>query len=603
MALPIEDYAIIGDSHTAALVGKDGSIDWLCLPRFDSASVFGALLGDPDHGRWLLAPDGEVVSTSRKYLDDTFVLLTRWQTPTGEVEVVDLMPYGGSLPDVIRRVRGVKGTVRMRSELRMRFDYASALPWVRQSPKHGGNALIAIAGPDALIVRGPELVARDHRHEAVFEVSEGEQVDSVITWFPSQRHVPDAVEVDKRIEDTLHWWRDWVGEFETPYRDHVRRSLLVLRALTHADTGGIVAAPTTSLPEQFGGPRNWDYRYVWIRDASLTLAALMLHGYGEEAQHWRRWLLRALAGDPSDIQIMYGLAGERRLQEYELDSLPGYQGASPVRIGNAASDQYQSDIFGELMVALRAARIIGVEEDEYSWPLQRALMGYLETVWDRPDNGIWEIRGPARPFTHSRVMVWAAFACAVEAVRVYGLDGPVERWEKLRDEIREEVLTRGYDPERNTFVQHYDTKEVDASLLLLGQIGFIAPDDPRMLGTVAAIEADLLRDGLVMRYRTESGVDGLPGDENPFLACSFWLVQQYAHSGRLEDARVLMDRLVGLSNDLGLLSEEYDVAGGRQAGNFPQAFSHLALVRAADAIATATGTRPAPQSGRLAPEA
>jgi GH15 family glucan-1,4-alpha-glucosidase len=590
MPLPIEDYAIIGDCHTAALVGRDGSIDWLCLPRFDSASTFGALLGDEHHGRWLVAPAHPDAVSTRAYRSGTFVLETRWESPEGVVVVTDAMPKGDGRADVVRRIRGISGSVRMRQELALRFGYADALPWMRQAPDLGDNAVIGIAGPDAVVVRGPALHADDHVHASDFTVAEGEVVDIVLTWFPSHRTPPGALDVGEQLDDTEAWWREWsaAADVSGPYAAIVERSLLVLRALTHEDTGGIVAAPTTSLPEQFGGPRNWDYRYSWIRDASLTLSALMIYGYEAEASHWRHWLLRTIAGDPADIQIMYGIGGERHLPEYELTSLPGYLGASPVRVGNDASNQYQGDIFGELMIALREARRIGVDEDEFSWPLQRALLGYLEEHWDRPDNGIWEIRGPQQAFTHSRAMIWAAFACGVEAVRHYGLDGPVERWEALRDRIRAEIEEHGYDAGRNTFVQHYGTTEVDASLLLLSQIGFVAHDDPRMLGTVAAIENDLLRDGLLMRYRTSSGVDGLPGGEHPFLACSFWLVQQYADSGRLGDAVDLMDRLVGLANDVGLLSEEYDVEGARQAGNFPQAFSHLALVRSADVIARAS---------------
>jgi GH15 family glucan-1,4-alpha-glucosidase len=591
MALPIEDYAIIGDCHTAALVGRNGSIDWLCFPRFDSPSTFGALLGTDEHGRWLVAPTDARATSTRSYLGDTFILVTRWETPTGTVEVFDAMPHGDRRADVIRRVRCVAGTVEMRQELAIRFGYADALPWMRQAPEHGENAVVGVAGPDALVIRGPRLRATNHFHESVFTLTEGEQTDIVMTWFPSHRLPPAAVDVDERLESTAAWWREWASasKLTGPYQREVTRSMLVLRALTHEDTGGIVAAATTSLPEQFGGSRNWDYRYTWIRDASLTVAALMLHGYEDEAGHWRRWLLRAIAGDPADIQIMYGLAGERYLPEYELTSLPGYNGSAPVRIGNGASGQYQGDIFGELMIALREARRIGVDEDEFSWPLQRALLTFLEENWARPDNGIWEIRGPQQSFTHSRAMIWAAFSCGVEAVRTYGLPGNVARWEELRDTIRAEIEANGYDPVRNTFVQHYGTTEVDASLLLLSQIGFVDANDPRMLGTVAAIENDLMRDGLLMRYRTQSGVDGLPGDEHPFLACSFWLVQQYAHSGRIDDATALMDRLVSFANDVGLLSEEYDVKGGRHVGNTPQAFSHLALVRAADAIATVMG--------------
>jgi GH15 family glucan-1,4-alpha-glucosidase len=590
MALRIEDYAMIGDCHTAALIGRDGSIDWLCLPRFDSASTFGALLGDEDHGRWLLAPaaslTGEATST-RSYLPDTFTLVTTWTTTTGEVEVTELMPHGDRRADIIRRVRGVSGTVQMHVDLRVRFGYSDALPWIRQTPEEGDHALVAIAGPDAIVVRGPELTAQNHSHQADFSVAEGETVDLTLTWFPSHRQPPPRIEVARRIRETTKWWRDWASSADRApeYPDAVRRSLLVLRALTHEDTGGIVAAATTSLPEQFGGQRNWDYRYVWLRDASLTLEVLLDHGFLAEADAWRSWLLRSIAGDPSDVQIMYGLAGERRLDEYELATLPGYEGSSPVRVGNGAFLQYQGDVFGEVMVALQAARRLGAAEDDFSWPLQRALMTYVEENWMRPDNGIWEIRGPQRHFTHSRVMVWAAFDCAIRAVREFGLEGPAERWQEIRDEIRDEIEQRGWDAERGTYTQYFGSEGVDASLLQLPQVGYLAPDDPRMVSTVEAIERELLHDGLLLRYRTDTGVDGLPAGEHPFLACSFWLVEQYASSGRMDDARVLMDRLVSFTNDVGLLSEEYDVAGDRQVGNVPQALSHLALVRAADAIA------------------
>ncbi len=590
MPLRIEDYAMIGDCHTAALIGRDGSIDWLCLPRFDSASTFGALLGDEDHGRWLLAPaaslTGEATST-RSYLPDTFTLVTTWTTTTGEVEVTELMPHGDRRADIIRRVRGVSGAVEMHVDLRVRFGYSDALPWIRQTPEEGDHALVAIAGPDAIVVRGPELTAQNHSHQADFSVAEGETVDLTLTWFPSHRQPPPRIEVARRIRETTKWWRDWTSSADRApeYPDAVRRSLLVLRALTHEDTGGIVAAATTSLPEQFGGQRNWDYRYVWLRDASLTLEVLLDHGFLAEADAWRSWLLRSIAGDPSDVQIMYGLAGERRLDEYELATLPGYEGSSPVRVGNGAFLQYQGDVFGEVMVALQAARRLGAAEDDFSWPLQRALMTYVEENWMRPDNGIWEIRGPQRHFTHSRVMVWAAFDCAIRAVREFGLEGPAERWQEIRDEIRDEIEQRGWDAERGTYTQYFGSEGVDASLLQLPQVGYLAPDDPRMVSTVEAIERELLHDGLLLRYRTDTGVDGLPAGEHPFLACSFWLVEQYASSGRMDDARVLMDRLVSFTNDVGLLSEEYDVAGDRQVGNVPQALSHLALVRAADAIA------------------
>jgi GH15 family glucan-1,4-alpha-glucosidase len=589
MPLRIEDYAMIGDCHTAALIGRDGSIDWLCLPRFDSASTFGALLGDENHGRWLLAPaaslTGEATST-RTYLPDTFTLITTWTTATGEVEVTELMPHGDRRADIIRRVRGVTGTVDMHVDLRVRFGYSDALPWIRQSPDQGDHALIAIAGPDAIVVRGPELTAQNHSHQADFTVAKGESVDLTLTWYPSHRQPPARIDVPRRMRETTKWWRDWASSADRApeYADAVRRSLLVLRALTHEDTGGIVAAATTSLPEQFGGQRNWDYRYVWLRDASLTLEVLLDHGFLAEADAWRSWLLRSIAGDPSDVQIMYGLAGERRLDEYELATLPGYEGSSPVRVGNGAFLQYQGDVFGEVMVALQAARRVGAAEDDFSWPLQRALMTYVEENWMRPDNGIWEIRGPQRHFTHSRVMVWAAFDCAIRAVREFGLEGPADRWQEIRDEIRDEIEQHGWDPNRRTYTQYYGSEGVDASLLQLPQVGYLEPDDPRMLSTVDALERELLHDGLLLRYRTDTGVDGLPAGEHPFLACSFWLVEQYASSGRLAEARVLMDRLVSFSNDVGLLSEEYDVTAQRQVGNVPQALSHLALVRAADAI-------------------
>jgi GH15 family glucan-1,4-alpha-glucosidase len=595
MALRVEDYALIGDCHTGALVGTDGSIDWLCLPRFDSASTFGALLGEEDHGRWLVAPasslDGTAgVSSSRSYVEDTFTLVTRWVTPTGEVEVIDLMPHGDRRADVIRRVHGISGTVDMHQELRIRFDYGAALPWMRQMPDAGGNAVIAVAGPDAIVVRGPQMRADDHAHVSDFSVAAGETVDISLTWFPAHRTPPPALNVSSRIRETEKWWKHWASATTVApqYSEAVRRSLLVLRALSHEDTGGIVAAATTSLPEEFGGSRNWDYRYVWLRDASLTLHVLLDHGFEGEADPWRGWLLRAIAGDPADVQIMYGLSGERRLIEYEVSSLPGYDGASPVRVGNGAFTQYQGDVFGEVMLALERARETHGEEKDFSWPVQRAIMSFVEENWQRPDNGIWEIRGPLRHFTHSRVMLWAAFDCAARAVREHGLDGPVERWECLRDEVRAEIEANGFDAERNTFTQYYGGTTVDASLLQMVQTGFIEATDPRMLGTVAAIERELMHDGLLLRYRSESGVDGLPAGENPFLACSFWLVEQYASSGRVTDATELMDRLVAYSNDVGLLSEEYDVRGNRQAGNTPQAFSHLSLVRAADAISRVT---------------
>jgi len=587
----IEDYAMIGDCHTAALIGRDGSIDWLCLPRFDSASTFGALLGTEDHGRWLLAPVDPVVETSRRYLGTTFTLVTRWVTENGEVEVTELMPHGDRRADLIRRVRGIRGTVTMRQELRIRFGYADAMPWVRQIQDKGGHAIIAVAGPDAVVVRGPKLKATDHAHASEFSVAEGETVDISLTWYPSHRVAPPPPAVDSAIEQTTAWWTDWAASCThraDRYEDAALRSLLVLRALTHEDTGGIVAAATTSLPEQWGGVRNWDYRFVWLRDASSTLDALLGRGFLSEAATWRRWLLRAIAGDPGDIQIMYGLGGERELTELTIDSLPGYRGASPVRKGNGAYTQYQGDVFGETMLALAKARDLGVAEDEFSWPLQRAMLSFVEENWQRLDHGMWEMRGPLQAFTHSRAMLWAAMDCGVRAVRDHGLDGPVAKWERIRDEIRADIEQRGFDAERNTYTQYFGSRAVDATLLQLPQIGYLDYDDPRMLGTVAAIEKDLLVDGLLLRYRADHSDDGLPPGEHPFLACSFWLVEQYAHSGRLGEATALMDRLVGFCNDVGMLSEEYDVDSSLHVGNTPQALSHLGLVRAADAIAVAT---------------
>jgi GH15 family glucan-1,4-alpha-glucosidase len=588
VAQHIEDYALIGDMHTAALVGRNGSIDWLCLPRFDSPAAFAALLGTPDHGRWLLAPSDDRATNTRRYVDDSFVLETTWETATGTVRITELMPTGDRRADVVRRIEGVRGTVEMHQEIEVRFGYGATLPWVRRfTDDQGKPALLAVAGPDAVLLRGKTVPEpTDHRHSGTFLVEEGETIDLVLTWYPSHRPVPPSLDIDCQLARTRQWWQDWADHcrVEGPYKPFVKRSLLVLRALTHEDTGGIVAAATTSLPEEFGGVRNWDYRYCWLRDTALTLEALMLHGYTAEAQNWRQWLLRAIAGDPKDVQIMYGLAGERHLPEQELDHLPGYEGSRPVRIGNGAVGQYQADVLGEVMVALENARAAGVTESEFSWPLQLALLEWVEENWKRPDQGIWEIRGPERHFTHSKVMIWAAFDRGVRAVREHGLEGPAERWEDLREQVRAEIESQGWNEERQTYTQYYGGTGVDASLLQLAQVGFHEPDHPRMLATVAALEQDLLRDGLLMRYRTEDGVDGLPAGEHPFLACSFWLAEQYARSGRKDDARALMDRLLSFCNDVGLLSEEYDVETGRQVGNTPQALSHLALVRAADAL-------------------
>lgn len=587
MPAPIEDYALLSDCRTGALVSRDGSIDWLCLPRFDAPSLFGALLGAPSNGCWSLRPSDDAATVHRHYISDTFILVTRWETASGVAEVHEFMPQHPSRTDVVRRIVGISGQVEFQTELRLHFDYSRRLPWVRQVGSADEPALQATAGPESVIVRGVRLVAEDHVHRATVSIGPGEQRDLVLSWFPSHEHAPRPLDVEDAMAATRSWWQGWASgtEHEGPYRDEVVRSLLVLRALTNKDTGGIVAAATTSLPEQFGGARNWDYRFVWLRDAALTLEALISHGFLDEAHHWRRWLLRAVAGEPSEVQIMYGIAGERDLIEREMPSLPGYDGASPVRIGNGAVDQYQGDVVGEVLVALEAARIAGLEEGDFSWPLQRALIDHVVASLDRPDNGIWEIRGEPRWFTHSRVMMWAAVDRGVRAVREHGLRGDADRWEKTRDDLRREIDRRGVDAAGGFFVQHYGSTEVDAALLVLPQVGYCAPDDPRMLRTVERIERTLLRDGYVLRYRTESGVDGLAGGEHPFLACSFWLVEQYAATGRLDDARDLMGRLLAMANDLGLMSEEYDVVDRRQAGNTPQALSHLSLIRAADALA------------------
>ncbi len=592
MPLPIEDYAVIGDTGTAALVGRDGSVDWLCLPRFDSPACFAALLGGPENGRWLIGPGrtAEMVHCERRYIGHSAILESTYTTSTGVVRVIDSMPIADDRADIVRRVIGMEGTVPMRHEWVVRFGYGKIRPWVHRADQHGHEVITAVAGPDRLLLRGPRLPRPvDGIHEDEFDVAAGEELTFALTWVASHHDLPEPLGFDGRLKTTLEVSEEWAHRctYTGPHQEAVLRSLLTLRLLTHGGTGGIVAAPTTSLPETFGGERNWDYRFCWLRDAALTLEAFLACGYSQEADLWRQWLLRAVAGDPGDLQIMYAVDGGRDLPERELEHLPGYADSKPVRIGNGAVTQRQTDVLGEVMLALHAGRDLGLEETEDSWALQCVLVNELAEHWQQPDHGLWEIRGPARHFTHSRVMVWAAFACAVATVEDYGFEGPVERWREIRDAVREEVLERGFDHERNTFTQHYDTGEVDAALLVLPSTGFIEADDPRMLGTIKAIEEDLLREGLVLRYRTESGVDGLEGDEHPFLPCSFWLVTAYAQAGRLDDARALMDRLLEIPNDLGLLPEEYDPATGRFVGNFPQAFSHLALVGAATALEAA----------------
>jgi len=587
---PIEDYAVIGDMQTCALVSLGGSVDWLCLPRFDSPSCFTAVLGTPDNGRWLIGPRGPA-RTTRRYVGDTFILETTHETATGVVRVIDTMPTGDDRADIVRTVVGVSGTVTMEHEWVVRFGYGKIKPWVSRQTGPGGRGdhlITAVAGPDLLVLRGTRLPkASDGRHCDEFDVAEGQTLTFTTTWIPSHLPVPTVLDVETTMALTKTQWQEWTDRCPSdgPYRDLVARSLLVLRLLTHSGTGGIVAAPTTSLPEDLGGGRNWDYRYCWLRDASLTLQALLVSGFLDETKLWREWLIRAVGGDPEDLQIMYAVDGGRELPERELDHLAGYAGSRPVRVGNGAVDQRQTDVLGEVMMALARGRDLGLKETDRSWKIQRALVDDLGKHWDDPDNGLWEIRGPLRHFTHSRVMVWAAFDRAISGVEDHGLHGPVEKWRRLRDRVHAEVLEKGFDAGRNTFTQHYDTTEVDASLLLIPISGFLPPDDPRVLGTIAAIEADLMRDGFLLRYRTASGVDGLTGDENPFLACSFWLVQAYALAGMRDKATALMDRLAALANDVGLLAEEYDPRERRMVGNFPQAFSHLTLIGAAHALA------------------
>jgi GH15 family glucan-1,4-alpha-glucosidase len=597
VALRIEDYALIGDTQTAALVGRDGSIDWLCLPRFDSGACFAALLGDPSHGRWLLAPRGGIRRVSRRYRDDTLVLETEFTTDQGVVRVVDCMPPRARDPDLVRLVEGVSGRVALQMELVVRFDYGRSVPWVR---KHEGR-LQAIAGPDALVLDTPVAThGQDLRTVAAFEVAAGERVPFVLEWHPSHELPGPAVDAPDAVSDTELWWREWAGHctYRGPWRDAVMRSLLTLKALTFAPTGGIVAAPTTSLPEQLGGVRNWDYRYCWLRDATFTLYALLTAGYREEAVAWRDWLLRAVAGSPADLQIMYGCGGERRLTELELGWLPGYERSRPVRIGNAAVEQLQLDVYGEIMDAAHQGRRIGIPPDRVWWDLQRGLMDFLESSWSQADEGIWEVRGPRRHFTHSKVMAWVAADRAVKAVECFGLDGPLERWRRLRHEIHAEVCAKGWDAQRRTFTQYYGSRELDASLLVMPLVGFLAADHERMRGTVAAIERELCHDGFVHRYTQGTGVDGLPGSEGVFLACTFWLADNYALTGKHDEAVAIYERLLALRNDVGLLSEEWDPVAQRMLGNFPQALSHVPLVNTAYNLSAAGG--PGQQRGQEA---
>ncbi len=586
----IEDYALIGDTQTAALVGRDGSIDWLCLPRFDSGACFAALLGDRSNGRWSLSPAVADHRVERRYVPGTLVLETTFHTADGTVRVTDCMPVRGTAPDVVRVVEGISGSVAMEMDLVVRFDYGSTVPWVRRLD----GTLSLVAGPDALeLVSGVPVHGDDQSTRASFIVRPGDRVPFVLTWHPPTEQPPRRAATDRVVDDTVTWWRAWSDRCKAGgrWRPEVRASLVTLKALTFAPTGGIVAAASTSLPEVLGGARNWDYRFCWLRDATFTLQALLAAGYEVEAVAWRDWLLRAVAGDPSQIQVMYGVSGERRLPELELDWLPGYENSRPVRIGNAAANQLQLDVYGEVMDALHQARAAGIPPDVESWEVQRTLIEWLESGWRQPDSGLWEIRGAPRHFVHSKVMCWVAFDRAVRAVEGFGLDGPADRWRRLRDDIHREVCEQGWDGEHRTFTQSYGSTELDASLLMIPMVGFLHPHDERVAGTIDAVRRELTVDGFVQRYPTEHGVsvDGLPGREGAFLLCTFWLADALALTGRVDEASELFERLVGLTNDVGLLAEEYDPVQGRMLGNFPQAFSHVGLVSTALNLTEAVG--------------
>jgi GH15 family glucan-1,4-alpha-glucosidase len=580
----LEDYGLIGDTESAALVGRNGAVDWLCLPRFDSASCFAALLGDERRGRWLVAPAGEALATSRRYRPGTLVLETDFETADGAVRVIDFMPRRvQGPPRLMRIVEGVRGRVPMHMELSLRPDYATIVPWVEVA----SDGVTATAGPDAFRLSTPlPLEVEDGTVRAEFTAVEGARERLTLSWHLSYEETPPVEDADSALARTQAWWRDWSGRcrYQGAYRDEVLMSLIALKAMTSETTGALVAAPTTSLPEEIGGVRNWDYRYCWLRDSVLALEALLTSGYTEEALAFRDFLLRVGTGDPTAAQIMYGVGGERRLTEFELDQLPGYEGSRPVRVGNAASEQFQLDVYGEVAgVMFIGAELLGRIEPRL-WPRWRAIVEHVGTVWNRPDDGIWEARGPQRHYTHSKVMAWVVFDRAVRIAERFELEAPIDRWREIREAIHGEFCERAYDPERNTFTQYYGSSELDASVLNIPLVGFLPGTDDRVTGTIDAVWRELGRDGFVSRYSTAETDDGLPGDEGQFLACSFWLVSALAQNGRVEEARRLFERLLGLSNDLGLLAEEYDVARGRQVGNFPQAFSHLTLILAARAI-------------------
>jgi GH15 family glucan-1,4-alpha-glucosidase len=582
MTARIEDYAIIGDCQTAALVSRAGSIDWLCWPRFDSAACFAALLGTEKNGHWLIGPCEAPQKIERRYRPGTLILETKFEMPAGAVQLIDFMPMHSPFKQIVRVVVGLRGSVSMHSALVVRFDYGSSVPWVTRLEE--GDGICAVVGPDMVILRSPvSLKGEGLSTCSQFEIAAGDTLMFSLTHEQSHLPIPAATNLQYALQDTEAYWLGWSAKFVDGDRYHalIERSLITLKALTFGPTGGLVAAVTTSLPEQLGGVRNWDYRYCWLRDATLTLLTLMKAGYYEEAEAWRRWLVRAVAGSPDQVQIMYGIAGERRLDEREIPWLSGYENSAPVRIGNAASDQIQLDVYGELMDALYQARKGGLPADEFSWRVQCAMVTHLETIWNLPDEGIWEVRGGKQNFTYSKIMAWVAFDRVVKSIDQYGLDGPLQHWKALRDQIHADVCRHGFNTEKNSFVQSYENTALDASLLQIPLVGFLPADDPRVIGTVAAIERELIVDGLVRRYRTEEVADGLPVGEGTFLACSFWLADNYVLQGRLDDAQTLFDRLSCLANDVGLLSEEYEPVSGRLIGNFPQAFSHTALIHTA----------------------
>ena len=577
----IESYALLGDTHSAALVDRHGSLDWLCLPRFDSPACFAALLGTPEDGRWLLGPADGGECSSRAYRRGGLVLESRFETTGGAVTVIDFMPPRGRAPDVVRIVRGESGRVAMRMELEIRFDYGSIVPWVRRLPD---GRISAVGGPDGLCLDTPVAVRGEGMASvAEFEVAAGDEVPFVLAWHPSHEAPPEPIDPFVSLRETDGWWSGFADRqtYDGAWRDAVERSLTVLKALTFHPTGGIVAAPTTSLPEDLGGVRNWDYRYCWLRDATFTLDALVATGHHDEARAWRDWLLRAVAGEPSSLQIMYGPAGERRLQEEQLPWLPGYEGSSPVRIGNAASDQFQLDVYGEVLDSLYQSRAAGIETDPNAWALESVLLGDLAERWREPDEGIWEVRSERRHFTHSKVLAWVAFDRGVKSIERFGQEGPVDAWRAHRDAIRAEVLREAWDEDRGSFVQSYGSKALDASLLILPLVGFLPATDPRMARTIEAVERELVVDGLVRRYDPAEADDGLPGDEGAFLMCSFWLVDCLEQMGRRDEACERFERLLDLRNDVGLLAEQYDTRQRRLVGNFPQAFSHVSLVHSA----------------------